>query len=316
MNSQQVELERKVKAMMLASVADTDAVDAEIMEQVLIGGDLSKLNSKQKLDLYVHVCRTLNLNPMTRPFEYIQLSGKLTLYARKDCTEQLRRRDNISLTIVSRELIESLGIREVFARAENKDGRTDESSGCVSIKGLTGEALANAFMRAETKAKRRVTLSICGLGFLDESEVSSIPDAQVFSANEVHSESNLVSDVKTEKKTSAPSAKAVPVPTPSDGQGFADFKEGPPKKLINQKQMGLLLWTASKWDVNEDALLEYVGLVYQKSSLGEISTPQMSELLNLMNGGFFFDRALEVGVKAILGAAEAAKIKKESGLRV
>ena len=35
--------------------------------------------------------------------------------------------------------------------------------------------LANAFLKSETKAKRRVTLSICGLGLLDESEVDSIP---------------------------------------------------------------------------------------------------------------------------------------------
>src|SRR6185312_3719783 len=33
-------------------------------------------------------------------------------------------------------------------------------------------------MKAETKAKRRVTLSICGLGMLDETEVDSIPDAR------------------------------------------------------------------------------------------------------------------------------------------
>ena len=32
-------------------------------------------------------------------------------------------------------------------------------------------------MKAETKAKRRVTLSICGLGMLDETEVETIPHA-------------------------------------------------------------------------------------------------------------------------------------------
>src|SRR5690606_24912460 len=37
--------------------------------------------------------------------------------------------------------------------------------------------LANAYMKAETKAKRRVTLSICGLGWLDETETETIPDA-------------------------------------------------------------------------------------------------------------------------------------------
>jgi len=49
-----------------------------------------------------------------------------------------------------------------------------EATGAVDIKGLTGKNLANAFMKAETKAKRRVTLSICGLGFLDESEVEDM----------------------------------------------------------------------------------------------------------------------------------------------
>jgi hypothetical protein len=55
------------------------------------------------------------------------------------------------------------------------NGRTDESTGAVPIKGVHGEALANAFLKAETKAKRRVTLSICGLGLLDETELETIP---------------------------------------------------------------------------------------------------------------------------------------------
>jgi hypothetical protein len=54
-------------------------------------------------------------------------------------------------------------------------GRTDAAKGAVNISGLKGEALANALMKAETKAKRRATLSICGLGFLDETEVEDIP---------------------------------------------------------------------------------------------------------------------------------------------
>jgi hypothetical protein len=33
-------------------------------------------------------------------------------------------------------------------------------------------------LKCVTKSKRRVTLSICGLGWLDESEVAAIPDAQ------------------------------------------------------------------------------------------------------------------------------------------
>ncbi|MEK9723282.1 MAG: hypothetical protein VW405_07335 [Rhodospirillaceae bacterium] len=67
----------------------------------------------------------------------------------------------------------------VTAIAADKTGRTDAATGAVAIGNLTGESLANALMKAETKAKRRVTLSLCGLGMLDESEVETIPDAQV-----------------------------------------------------------------------------------------------------------------------------------------
>jgi len=38
----------------------------------------------------------------------------------------------------------------------------------------------NAVMKAVTKAKRRLTLSLCGLGWLDETEVDSIPEARVY----------------------------------------------------------------------------------------------------------------------------------------
>jgi hypothetical protein len=39
---------------------------------------------------------------------------------------------------------------------------------------LKGEARANTILKAVTKAKRRVTLSISGLGFLDETEVADV----------------------------------------------------------------------------------------------------------------------------------------------
>lgn len=142
-----------------------------IMEKVLLTGDLKHLDSTQRLSYYDSVCRSLGLNPLTKPFEYIELGGKLTLYARKDCTEQLRRRYNITLKILSRDL--SDGVVTVTAQAQMPNGRQDESIGSVNLP-AAGEARANAMMKAETKAKRRVTLSICGLGMFDESEMDTI----------------------------------------------------------------------------------------------------------------------------------------------
>lgn len=140
---------------------------------VTSGGDLSKLSSDERALYYKEVCESLGLNPLTEPFKYITLNGKLQLYATKAATEQLRKINGISLTIVSSETVGDVYI--VRVRATNKESRGDESTGAVSIAGLKGDSLANAIMKTETKAKRRVTLSISGLGFLDESEVETIP---------------------------------------------------------------------------------------------------------------------------------------------
>jgi len=44
---------------------------------------------------------------------------------------------------------------------------------------LKGDALANTLMKCETKAKRRVTLSLAGLGWLDETELAIIPGVSI-----------------------------------------------------------------------------------------------------------------------------------------
>jgi hypothetical protein len=68
-------------------------------------------------------------------------------------------------------------VLSVTVYATDATGRTDMEIGAVMIGGLKGEALANAHMKALTKAKRRVTLSISGLGWMDETEISSVPSA-------------------------------------------------------------------------------------------------------------------------------------------
>ncbi len=147
-----------------------------VIEQVVMQGDLSKLNPEQRVTYYRKVCESAGLNPFTNPFAYIYLNGKLTLYAKKDCTEQLRKINGVSIEGLDDKMVDDLYI--VKARARDKTGRMDESTGAVVIGNLKGEAKANAIMKAETKAKRRVTLSICGMGWTDESEIDSIPNAR------------------------------------------------------------------------------------------------------------------------------------------
>jgi len=150
----------------LAFVSNPDPM---ALQSVLAEGDISKLTVPQRLQFIAAVTRSLGLNPLTQPFDFITLNGKMRMYAKKDATDQLRKIHSVSLRIVKREIADGLLI--VTAQAKLPDGREDESIGALNIGSLSGEAKANALMKCETKAKRRVTLSICGLGFLDESEI-------------------------------------------------------------------------------------------------------------------------------------------------
>jgi len=149
--------------------------ESAIIEDVLIKGDLMKLTEQQRVSYYKALCESVGLNPLTQPFQYLVLNGKLTLYARKDCTDQLRAIHNVSVENLEHKAEEGLYI--VTANVKNASGRKDAATGAVNIENLKDEAKANAIMKAETKAKRRATLSICGLGMLDETEIDSIPGA-------------------------------------------------------------------------------------------------------------------------------------------
>jgi len=160
---------------MTQPLAKPKPTQATSIEQALVDGDLSGLDDEARVSYYLHVCNSLGLNPYTKPFDYLRLNGKLVLYARRDCTDQLRKIHKISVMRLERQQLGELLV--VTATATAPDGRSDSSIGAVATGGLKGESLANAMMRAETKAKRRVTLSLCGLGITDDTEVDSIPGA-------------------------------------------------------------------------------------------------------------------------------------------
>ncbi|ELV1073058.1 hypothetical protein ACVNUL_001604 [Campylobacter coli] len=151
-------------------------------ELALIKGDLSKLSDVERASYVKNLCESLGLNMLTKPFEYIVLNGKLTLYANKSATDQLRQIRKVSIT--KTEVAQVGDIYMVTAYAATPDGRTDCDTGALNIKNLDGDNLANAIMKAITKAKRRVTLSICGLGMLDESELETIKEKRFLNPNE------------------------------------------------------------------------------------------------------------------------------------
>lgn len=203
---------------MSQSTAIQKADKDRILEQVITKGDLADISPADRVSYYNAVCQSLGLNPLTKPFEFVKLTenGKevIKLYARKDATEQLRKINGVSIWKI--ENVVEDGCLIVTAYARTPDGREDVDEGVVYIKGKVGDNLANLQMKAITKAKRRVTLSICGLGFLDETEVDSIPNAQPIE----HPEQEVVM-TESEQEALALSHKASGLDQWACGRGLA-----------------------------------------------------------------------------------------------
>lgn len=151
-------------------------ISPEILSSLILKGDISGLDNSQRVKYVTSLCDRLGLDPMTQPFKILKLQGKEVLYADKGCTQQLCKIYGISTEVTKKEKFEDVYV--VTVRASNKDGRFTDEDGAVTIGTSKGDILANALMKAVTKAKRRSVLAFCGLGILDETEIETIPHAQ------------------------------------------------------------------------------------------------------------------------------------------
>jgi hypothetical protein len=150
-----------------------DGTTAKVVESVVTKGDISGLTPVDKSRYYVQMCESLGLNPAAQPFAVLKLSGKEVLYASRGATDQLAAIHKLNREIIDGPKVVDLeGAKIVYclARATHPNGRTE-----TSVATLPFSDPANVLMKAETKAKRRATLSILGLGMLDESELETIP---------------------------------------------------------------------------------------------------------------------------------------------
>lgn len=164
----------------LATFVAESPLPEELVNKLMLSGDLSGFTDREKVQYMVAVCGRLGLDPYTKPFEIIHFprTNKMVMYATKDCTNQLASNHNISLGIVSKGREGAQYV--VTARAHKPNGTYAEDIGAVVWPERTDDQ-ANAIMKATTKAKRRATLACVGLGMLTQEEAEDMkitdPDA-------------------------------------------------------------------------------------------------------------------------------------------
>lgn len=148
-------------------------------------GDLEALTPEERLRYYKAVCAKLGLDPTTQPFFVLRTrDGQVRLYLNRGGAEALRRIHGVSIQIVRTTMggnPSAPSYYEVVVEAQTPDGRKEQALAVANLRGKRGNDLENAILTAETKAKRRATLSILALGSLalDETEALSMVGARL-----------------------------------------------------------------------------------------------------------------------------------------
>lgn len=158
---------------------------AEVFNKLVIGSDLAVLSKPEQVEYYKLVCERLGLDAYRKPFDLIVLNGKLQMYANKECTAQLTAIRKLTVSIISKERVGDHYV--VTARASSQDGESSEDIGVTTLSG-GADQMANAMMKATTKAKRRAILSACGLGMIDAEELDTVANVEHVDAIEIPQE--------------------------------------------------------------------------------------------------------------------------------
>jgi hypothetical protein len=156
---------------------------AKMVESLVMRGDISALSPEHRVRYYVQTCEGLGLNPHSQPFAFLRLNGKEVMYATRGATDQLAAMHRINREIIDGPKIVDIAGQKVaycVAKGTHPNGRTETATATLPVSDPV-----NLYMKLETKAKRRVTLSILGLGVLDETELETIPASAKGSAAQV-----------------------------------------------------------------------------------------------------------------------------------
>ena len=151
-------------------------VESAIAQMQASGKDTGSLTAQQRAGYVTALCRALRLNPLTNPVQFIRLNGKEVLYVTRTATDQLAAIHGLNRkTVRGPEIVDIAGMKVALCTVEVTlpNGRSETATATLPVADP-----AMLYMKLETKAKRRGTLAILGLGLLAEEEAESIPGAE------------------------------------------------------------------------------------------------------------------------------------------
>ena len=207
------------------------------------------------------------------------------------------------------------------AEVMDRQGKTDSAIGVLPtvkwnkwakppcMEELKGLDLANARMKVETKAKRRATLSICGLGFLDVSELDTMTRGVDYF--EVTPGGRMIKEVRPEPAQEVAKEK------------LAAHAEGKTIEVQQDPTREPETITVTPWEEGRVSLVGKEGLAIVRSEMSpelieelDIKHKAKSNITHMPMSNFFKfkDRAEKCGVLCTLGEVSSRSAEEVAGV--
>lgn len=146
--------------------------------RALMYNDWKGVGDADRMRHISNTCEVLKIPTPMNPFQFIEMKGKVVLYATSAAAQLIANANLISTKIKNRDFDDQTNILTILMEATMPNGRSVENFACMYLGGLTGENRANAMMKCITKASRRTIFAMVGLSALDEDDVAEMKKNQ------------------------------------------------------------------------------------------------------------------------------------------
>lgn len=144
-----------------------DEGELSMVERVMYENNFKGLTKRQRWIVLKRLCDEMGVPIWKQPYAWAPLGPDKSLVpvATKGLHQALRQRDKVSVRVENMQFFRDQQVFTVTVTASTPDGRMDMDFGVVGVPPtLKGAVLADRMMACITKAKNRVTNSLCGGG--------------------------------------------------------------------------------------------------------------------------------------------------------
>lgn len=192
-------------------------VSSETLSKIILKGDWKDLTPAQRVEGYIALCRSLGLNPLTKPFDLLEMRDRTTLYLNSAGGAQLGALHKASYHITRVEtepVADTVMLVRAYVKVRLPDGRENEDVGIKTCNPKDVNDYIRAYKSAITNGRLRAIKGLIGLNVVVEGDEEEIPEARVVSV-----EIAEASAESAPAQTETPQQPAEPAPEARQGNG-------------------------------------------------------------------------------------------------